>query len=265
MPFIVVRKRAIITGMICAALCLAVGILAAHWVQESVIASVSSRKVPVYSVDTEQKVISLTFNCAWGNEDIPRLLNILEEHQVKATFFVLGEWCDKYPESVRAIAQAGHEVQSHSDTHPDMAAISRNENLKQIRRSADKIEAITGVRPNMLRPPSGSYNDALMEVLEQENFYGIQWSADSIDWKNPSPRQMLDRILAKAGNGGILLFHSGAANTPQAIPLVIEALQKQGYRFVTVGEMVYPLKESYVDRLGVQHLNKQGSGRSNMH
>lgn len=210
------------------------------------------KRHPIYSVQTGEMKVSLGINCAWGNEDIPRLIAILEQYEIKATFFVLGEWCDKYPESVKALYNAGHEIGSHSDTHADMAALDEQGIRREIRNSAAKIEALTGRRPTLFRPPSGSYNNAVVEAIEAEGMYPIQWDCDSVDYRNPSAEQMQQRIMKKLRCGSILLFHSGAQNTPGALPQIIEAILAEGYEFVPVSELIYD-RPYTVDFEGRQH------------
>ncbi|WRS27782.1 polysaccharide deacetylase family protein [Oscillospiraceae bacterium MB08-C2-2] len=230
------KKAAVILS---AALLLQLGLLIYGGYRRVVATQASSKPLPIYSVETDQKAVALGINCAWDNADIPQLIDILEKAKVKATFFVAGTWCDDYPESVKALAQAGHEIGSHSDNHKDMAKMTPEEILNQIHRSEEKITALTGERPTLFRTPSGSYSDEVITLLVQEGYYPIQWDCDSVDWKNPSPEEMVTKIMDKAGNGSIMLFHSGAKNTPEALPQVIAALQKKGLKVVPVSQLIH--------------------------
>lgn len=208
-------------------------------------------KRPIYSVETDKPMVSLGINCAWGNEDIPQLLEVLDKYNVKATFFIVGDWCDRFPESVKQIYDTGHEIGSHSDTHADMTKLDDEGILREIRASRKKLEAVTGGSVTLFRVPSGAYNSRVIELIENEGMYPVQWDCDSIDYKNPTPEQMRERIMKKLGNGSIMLFHSGAKNTPAALPMVIEAVNKEGYSFVKVSELIY--KKPYVtDHAGRQ-------------
>ena len=207
---------------------------------------------PVYSVETELPHVSLGINCAWGNEDIPELLSVLDRYHVKATFFIVGDWCDKFPESVRQISEAGHEIGSHSDTHADMTKLGDAGILREIRDSKEKLERVSDKAVTLFRTPSGAYNDRVVELIEQEGMVPVQWDCDSIDYKDPSPETMRERILKKLRNGSIMLFHSGAKNTPAALPLVIEAVTARGYRFVGVSELLHSPPYT-VDHEGRQH------------
>ena len=170
----------------------------------------SKRQLPIYSVEREGKTISLGINCAWDNADIPQLLDILDKAGVKATFFVVGQWCDKYPESVKAIGDAGHEIGNHSDRHKDMTKLDRAGIVEEIENASDKVEKITGTRPKLFRAPSGAYNDLLVETARGLGYEVIQWDCDSIDWKGYTADEICNKVEKKAGPGSITLFHSGA-------------------------------------------------------
>ncbi len=249
--FILTKKSLFAIG-----LCLMAGILALWGISSSISVTTNAkvRKLPIYAVQTNQKKACLTFDAAWGNEDTQELINILGKYNAKATFFVVGEWVDKYPESVKALAEAGHEIMNHSNTHPNLPKLAREEIRSEIRACNDKIEKVTGIRPNLLRPPYGDYNNALLEVIEEENMYAIQWDVDSLDWKNLSAADIQTRVLSGVTNGSIILFHNAAMNTPAALPGIIEKLQADGYELVTVNDLIY--KNNYtLDNTGRQVSN----------
>ena len=175
MKVITLTKRHLTVAL---ALCLSALLMAVS----AGIAVSARRLIPIYCVDTEEKVVALTFDAAWGNEDTEQLINILAEYNAKATFFVVGEWVDKYPESVKQLADAGHQVQNHSNDHPDMATLSKEQILGQLNTCNDKIETITGVRPNLFRAPFGSYSNALINATDSLGMNTIQWDVDSRDW-----------------------------------------------------------------------------------
>lgn len=197
------------------------------------------RLLPVYCTDREGKVVSLTFDAAWGAEDTDRLIEIFDTYDVAVTFFVVGDWVEKFPEEVKKLHDAGHEVMNHSDTHPYMSKISESERAAELKNCNDKIERITGVRPTLFRPPYGDYNNAVIRSVEAAGMTCIQWSVDSLDWKDPSPQEMTQRVLSKVNSGDIVLFHNAAKNTPTALPDIIEALQADGYTFLKVSDMIY--------------------------
>ena len=143
----------------------------------------TNRKLPIYCVETDKKQIAISFDAAWGNDDTQTLIDILKEYDVPATFFVVGAWVDKYSESVEALHKAGHQIQNHSNTHPHMPQLSKQQMTSEIEACNDKIAAITGVRPTLLRPPYGDYDNCLIEAVESCDMKTIQWSVDIIDTK----------------------------------------------------------------------------------
>lgn len=227
-----------------------VGFFATPKVQEIVVSS-TKRDLPIYNVQTETKVVSLSFDAAWGNEDTQQLIDILGEHNIKATFFVVGEWVDKYPESVLALFEAGHEIQNHSDTHPHMTTLEYNKMVAEMNNCSDKIEAITGVRPTLFRPPYGDYDDKLVATLREQGYYCIQWDVDSLDWKNPTPAEITSRVLEKSSNGSIILFHNAAINTPSALPNIISGFIEKGYSFSKISDLIYT-DDYTIDHKGTQ-------------
>ena len=138
---------------------------------------------------------------AWGNEDTQQLIDILGEYGVKATFFVVGEWVDKYPESVKALHEAGHEVMNHSDTHAHLSQLSQGEITADLNACSDKIEAVTGVRPTLVRPPYGEYDDHVISAIRAMGMEPIQWDVDSLDWKDLSAGEITQRVLDKVCPG----------------------------------------------------------------
>ena len=211
-----------------------------------------SRLLPIYSVETDEKKVAITFNCAWAADDIPQLLATLEKYEAKATFFLLGQWAEDNPDAVKMIAEAGHEIGTHSNTHPDMAAISREEIEQELSRSCERIEKAGGGKATLFRAPSGSYSNELIKTASELGFTTIQWDVDSRDWKDFSAGEMVESVTSNVQKGSIILFHSGKANTAEALPQILEILKNGGYEFVKVSELIYT--EDYtIDHTGRQH------------
>ena len=145
---------------------------------EAVSAAASKRQLPIYCVQRDQKMVSISFDAAWGNEDTQQLIDILGQYQIKATFFVVGEWVDKYPESVKALHDAGHEIMNHSNTHAHYNSLSTDEIIADVNACNDKIEAITGVRPTLIRCPYGEYDDHVIAAIRSIGMEPIQWDVD---------------------------------------------------------------------------------------
>lgn len=226
--------------------------------------SASMRELPIYSVDTKENVMALGINCAWDDGDIESILDTLEKAQVKATFFMVGEWCDKYPQSVKKIAAAGHEIGSHSDSHADMTKLSKEEIIQELDASGEKIEALTGKKPTLLRCPSGAYNNLAVATAREEGWEVIQWDVDTRDWKGLSEEEIINNVTKHLQKGSIALLHSGAKNTAQALPQLIEEIKNRGFQIKLVSEIIY--KGSYtLDHTGRQfEKNKVRAGEKNL-
>ena len=238
MKFLIITKKHIMLGI--AAVLAVTGITVGSM---SAFAN-NDRKLPIYCVETDKKQIAISFDAAWGNDDTQTLIDILKEYDVPATFFVVGSWVDKYPESVKALSDAGHQIQNHSNTHPHMPQLSKEQMCDEIESCNKKIEAITGVCPTLHRPPYGDYDNALIETLASLNMSTIQWDVDSLDWKDTAtPDSICKRVTSKVKNGSIVLFHNDADHTPEALPTILKCLKDEGYEFVFISDLI--LKENY--------------------
>lgn len=150
--------------------------------------------VPIYNVDTNKQRISLTINCAWNADDIDKILEVLDKCNVKVTFFMVGDWVDKYEAQVKKIAEAGHEIASHSDTHPHVNKLSYDQNIEEIVKCTDKIKKLTGNEIKLYRCPYGEYNDTVIKAATDSGYKVIQWSIDTLDYEGLDEGQMWDRI-----------------------------------------------------------------------
>ena len=209
------------------------------------------RELPVYSVERSDDVIAVTFDASWGADNTPKLLDILDEYNAKCTFFLVGIWVDKYPEMVKAIVERGHEIGNHSATHPHMSQISEAKNLEELRIMSDKVENLTGVRPTLFRPPYGDYNNKVIRTARGAGYEAVQWSVDSLDWKNISPQDMIRRA-GKVGRGDIILFHNDSQYLLDALPTLLQSYQDQGLQMVKVSDLLLT-GETTIDVQGKQH------------
>ena len=219
---------------------------------ESVAVSGKARDLPIYCVDKgEEKIASISFDAAWGNEDTEQLIKILGEFDVKATFFVVGEWVDKYPESVKALSDAGHEIMNHSNTHPHMTKLSNEKMKEELTECNNKIEAVTGVKPTLFRAPYGDYNNEVIQTIRECGCYTIQWDVDSLDWKDLSAGEITKRVTERLAPGSIVLFHNAAKNTPEELPQILTKVREEGYTLVPISQLIYT--ENYkIDNSGRQ-------------
>ena len=240
-------------GLIAAFACLLIGGAAAAVASSTAgrVAAVmnETREIPIYYVDTKEKICALSFDAAWGNEQTERLLDILDEYKVKSTFFLVKQWVDEYPDSVRDIAARGHDIGNHSSTHPHMAQLSESQQTDEITACNEAVKELTGKAPTLFRAPYGEYDDKLVSGLRDMDMYCVQWNIDSLDWKDPPADDIVCRIEKKLCPGSIILMHNGAANTPEALPKVIETIQSKGYSIVPISQLL-PEGEYHTDHEG---------------
>ena len=245
----VLLKRKVLSLVLCLLCAVAMFYIVNH---PAVIGTAATtRQLPIYCVQRDQKVVSLSFDAAWGNEDTQQLIDILGKYKVKATFFVVGEWVDKYPESVKALSDAGHEIMNHSSDHAHFNSLSSEKIVADINTCNDKIEAITGVRPTLFRPPYGEYDDHVITAVRGMGMEPIQWDVDSLDWKELSAGEITHRVMSKVRPGSIVLFHNAAKNTPEALPGIIEALLQEGYSLIPISQIILT-GEYTIDHTGRQ-------------
>lgn len=221
----------------------------------AVIASASTRQLPIYCVDRSDNLVSISFDAAWGNEDTQQLIDILDRFSVKATFFVVGDWVDKYPESVQALHNAGHEVMNHSNTHSHYPQLSVEEIVADLNACNDKVEAVTGVRPTLVRLPYGDYDDNAIRAVRSIGMEPIQWDVDSLDWKEIPADEIVQRVTGKVQPGSIVLFHNAALHTPEALPTILETLIQEGYTFVPISQLI--LDGEYNTDYTIDHMGRQ--------
>ena len=209
------------------------------------IAEASKKKLPIYSVETPEKKVAISFDAAWGADDTELLLSILSQYNVKATFFVCGYWVDKYPDMVKMIFKAGHEIGNHGKTHAHGNQLSLEQNRNEIMGVHEKIKNLLGIDMNLYRPPYGEYNDTVIQAVEECRYYAIQWDVDSHDWMNKGVEYEINRVLNNKGlrNGSIILFHNDSKDTPAALPYILKGLKEKGYAIGPVSELIY--KENY--------------------
>ena len=210
------------------------------------------RELPVYSVEREDKVISISFDASWGGDQTIGILDLLDEYNAKATFFLVGIWVDKYPELVKEIYDRGHEIGNHSDSHPHMTQISEAKMRTELDGMSDKLEAITGERPTLFRPPYGDYNNAVVLTSRAEGYECVQWSVDSLDWKNRGVQDLITRATKNVQAGDIILFHNDSQYILDALPTVLKTYQEQGFTLIPVGEILLQ-GDTTIDVQGKQH------------
>ena len=255
MRLLILTKRSLLS----IAFCLLIGILSATVAISSTVKAVQTattpREIPIYYVETDKKQVALSFDAAWGNEQTEGLLDTLDKYN-----FLVGEWVDKFPESVKEIAKRGHDVGNHSDTHCHMTQISTADMTGEIQSCNEKIKKLTNTTPTLFRAPYGDYNNDVVNSVKGCDMYCVQWDVDSLDWKDPSAEQITKNVVDKIQNGSIILLHNGATNTPEALPMIIEGILDKGYEIVPISEIL--LKGEYYTDVQGKMCAKQAESTS---
>ena len=211
------------------------------------------RELPIYSVDTDEKKIAISFDAAWGAEDFPKIMEILDKHKVKTTFFMTGDWVEKYPECVKTLVKKGHDLGNHSATHPDMTKLSKEAQKEQILKVHNAVKELTGYEMELFRPPYGAYNNEVIRTCYEVKYYPIQWDVDSLDWKDLSASEIINKVCnhKSLDNGSIILCHNGAKHTAEALDEMLTILKEQGYEIVPISELI--VRENFhMDATGQQ-------------
>ncbi|MCM1399985.1 MAG: polysaccharide deacetylase family protein [Clostridium sp.] len=209
--------------------------------------------LPIYCVETDEQVVSLTFDAAWGDEDLQDILKILDKHNCKATFFVTGDWAARYPDAIKRIYKSGHDLGNHGANHKHMTELSSGEMLEEIEGCHDLIKTMTGVDMELFRAPYGDYDERVILAAKSRHYYTIQWDVDSLDWKDYGVEDIIDRVCGhKAlGNGSIILLHNGAKFTSEALDGLLTGLEAKGYTFLPVSRLIYR------DKYHINHAGRQ--------
>ena len=215
----------------------------------------SVKELPIYSVATDEKKIAFTMNCAWDADDIDSILDTLSKYKVKITFFIVGDFIDKYPEAIKKIAENGHEIGNHSNTHPHVNNLSLEKNIEEIQKCSEKIEKITGKKVSLYRGPYGEYNDTVMKAAKSQNNAVIQWNLDTLDYSGISGNEMWNRIEKKIKPGSIILSHNGTKHTADSLDMLLHNITEKGYSIVTVSDLIYK-DNYYIDVNGIQRIQK---------
>lgn len=241
------RRAGLLLCLLCACTAYTIGLN-----EQATAVVAQKRELPIYSVQREDAVVSISFDASWGADKTIPILDILDKYNVKTTFFLVGGWVEKYPEMVREIVSRGHEIGNHSDTHAHMNQLSEQQIKDELRIMSDRVEKLTNVRPTLFRPPYGEYNDRVISVSRAEGYEAVQWSIDSLDWKNRGTQDIIKQCTYRVEKGDIVLFHNDSNDIVNALPTVIEHYQSLGYTIIPVSEIL--LEGEYtIDVQGKQH------------
>ena len=225
----------------------------------------NEKELPIYYVDIDKKQIALSFDAAWGAEDFEEIMKILDKHEVKVTFFMTGEWVSKNPKCVKELVKKGHDLGNHGEHHYDMTTISKEEMKEEIKKVHDSVKEIADYDMNLFRPPYGAYNDEVIETVKEMEYYPIQWSVDSLDWKDYGIDSIISTVCNHEAldNGAIILCHNGAKYTAKALDEMITNLKKQGYELVPISKLI--IKDNYhIDVTGKQIADEKSNQKESI-
>lgn len=220
----------------------------------SMMTAVTTRELPVYNVDTKEKVLSISFDAAWGRANTEGILDILDQFEVKTTFFLVGFWAEKHPDLVAELVARGHEIGNHSATHPHMAQLSAPQIKEELRQCSELVRSITGTPTTLFRPPYGEYNDSVVRISREEGYECVQWNVDSLDWKNLGAEDMVKRCTKSVNPGDIVLFHNDSKYILEALPRILAYYKQAGYKIIPVSQLLLE-GDTWIDHTGKQHLN----------
>lgn len=221
--------------IICLALCLVIPTLCGYLFTSGT--SVPVAQEPIYHGPGDAPCVALTVNVDWGEEYIPSLLAVSKKKEIPLTFFITGRWADKFPDLVREIHAAGHEIGNHAYSHAHPDRLSVEDNVQEIERAAAVLARITGTRTTLFAPPYGERGPAVLEAAEAAGHKTVLWSVDSIDWKRPPAAAITARVVDGAHNGAIVLLHP-TETTVAALPAIADGLRRRGFELVTVSRML---------------------------
>lgn len=248
---ILVFKKTILISLVAVMVFLSAFLLNLGVVDVSSAYSQTNKLLPIYSVQTDENKLAISFDAAWGADKTTEIMNICDSYNIKATFFLVGFWIDKYPDKVVEIYNRGFEIGIHSNTHPDMTKLSRKQIREELTTNINKIVELTGFTPKLFRPPYGYYNNNLIEICNELNLSCIEWSVDSLDWKGLSASQLSGRVVDKAKNGSIVLFHNNSNNIIDGLKMCLEYFKSKDTQVVPIGDLIY-YKDFKINNNGVQ-------------
>ena len=231
------RKILLAVSMFCLLIAICIG---GDLITENIIeTNARGRLLPIYSVEREDKMVAITFDCAWGVDDIPDIIDTLNKNDVKAAFFMVGDWIAKNPEAVKLMHENGMDIGNHSDSHLHVNNLSYEANIEDMKKCNEKIKNIIGEETKLYRGPYGEYNNIVIQAAESLNMKVIQWDVDTLDYTGKTPDEMCEKIKKKIRSGSIILMHNDTKYTATGLQQIIDTIKNLGYEIVPVSEMIY--------------------------
>jgi len=224
--FFVLDSKKIIVSILMISTLTLLCIVGSNIVDNTIETAMAESLLPIYSVETPEKKVAITFDCAWGADDIPSIIDTLEANDIDATFFTVGTWVDKFPDAVRSLSNAGMEIGNHTNSHAHVSKMSYGENLEDMTKCNDKIESITGKKVKFYRGAYGEYNNTIISVAKELDMNVIQWDVDTLDYEGKTVDEMCQRIKNKIRNGSIILMHNDTKHTAEGLQQIIDTIQE---------------------------------------
>lgn len=194
---------------------------------------------PIYKGNPKKPMAALMINVAWGNEYIPKMLQVLEKNNVHATFFFDGSWLKQNVDVAKTIMSKGHEMSNHAYSHKDMSKLGRAKAISEITKTQSLLEKELGVKNALFAPPSGDYNQSTVQIAHELGLRTILWTLDTVDWMKPSPASIVRKIQTRVEPGSLILMHPTSSSS-QALDDIIQVIKDKGLKLGTVSEVISP-------------------------
>lgn len=227
-----------------------IGLLAIGTVYVQVADLSAGGPLAIAGTRTDQKVVALTFDHSWGNKFTPSILDTLQRHNLKVTFFIMGPWAAKYPDVAKRMVADGHEIASHGYRHENYGDMPPEWVREDIQKAHALIKEVTGRDVCLIRPPNGHYSPRSLKVTDELGYRTIIWNVDSLDWKNPGRDVIVDRVMKRLKPGAVILMHASdtPVQTADALPILLDRIKAEGYEIVTVGDLLSKYCEKGLQR-----------------
>jgi probable sporulation protein (polysaccharide deacetylase family) len=194
--------------------------------------------VPVYKGNSQKPMVSLMINVAWGNEFLPLILDTLDKEKVHATFFFDGTWLNKNTDTAKWIQKQGHELSNHAYSHKNMSQLPRNKAIEEIRKTQNLLKDM-GVTNTLFAPPSGDFDQETVQIAYEMGLKTVLWTLDTVDWTNPGPAPIIQRITKRVEPGSLILMHPTRSSS-SALAEMIHVIKQKNLTLGTVSELISP-------------------------
>lgn len=192
----------------------------------------------IYRVETDRKVVSLTFDVVWMPAETGEILDILDRYQLTATFFLTGNWVRRSPDLAREIMMRGHEIGQHTFSHQRLPELNDNELAREFELMEKALRDELNVTTELFRPPYGEIDERVRDFAAARGYTTVLWSIDPHDWLNPGMEQLASYVLQKVHPGAIVLLHTSASQLPEALPAIIEGLRARGFAILPLSALL---------------------------